>query len=74
MTPATQKVLSALRKTSAEYVDLRSDHSLWHGVYLDNAKPVDMSNRSWAGHLGVLEKMGLYCQANAGFGEVKCSD
>lgn len=54
LSPRTAAVLAALR-AKAEYAE-----GEWLAVYLDNAKPSDMSAHAFAGHLGALEKAGLY--------------
>ena len=55
MTIKSDAVLAALRahaedKTPGE----------WGDVYLDNAKPADMSHRSFRSHLAALSKRGFY--------------
>jgi hypothetical protein len=37
----------------------------WASVYLDNARPVGMSARAFAGHLSALKRAGLYREAPA---------
>jgi hypothetical protein len=55
LTVRTAAVLAALRsKAEGEAVDG------FKLVYLDNAKPEGMSPTAFAGHLGALQKAGLY--------------
>jgi hypothetical protein len=64
----SQAILEALR-TKAE-----SKNNGWLMVYLDNAKPAGMSYHAFAGHLGALEKAGLYRPVDGyAFGEVKAA-
>lgn len=43
----------------------------WFSVYLDNAKPDDMSGSQFAGYLSALQQAGLYKQIDGCFGMVK---
>lgn len=76
LTPKMKLVLESLRRAhESEY------RAGWGSVYLDNAKPKEMSRRSYAGVLSALEKAGLYMPNTGGdaihqgcFGEVKLGD
>lgn len=65
----TKQVLSNLRK-SAE------DHSAdWSEVYLDNAVPVGMSDKSFRSTLAILSKAGFYKVIDGyAWGKVKMKD
>ena len=64
MDPET--ILKALRRHAE---DVRDG---WGMVYLDNARPNDVSPRQFAGYLSVLEQRGLYRTVdNYAWGEVK---
>lgn len=54
----SEKTALVLVKLRAEVEDQHEPN--WGVVYLDNARPAGMSARSFAGHLGALEKAGLY--------------
>lgn len=56
------KTLECLRalQANAESERLAKDGKRWGMVYLDNAKPKDLSGRQWAAYLGQLAKKGLY--------------
>ena len=54
-----QEVLEALRGNhEGGYMWTRE--GTWASVYLDNARPCDMSPRSFAAHLANLQKVGVY--------------
>lgn len=57
LSPRTQAVYDALW-AARDKGD--SGAGTFHLVYLDNAKPADMSATAFAGHLGALEKAGQY--------------
>jgi len=64
------EILANLRK-SVENTETRANGD-WGNVYLDNARPDGVSNRSFAGYLSALEKAGLYeSQGDDFFGIVK---
>jgi hypothetical protein len=64
------EILANLRK-SVESTETRADGE-WGSVYLDNARPDGVSNRSFAGYLSALENAGLYeSQGDDFFGLVK---
>lgn len=64
-------VLEALRKAS-EY-DAPTEG--WRGVYLDNARPTDISPVTFRGCLSILAKKGLYKRIDSfAWGEVKMTD
>jgi hypothetical protein len=68
MTNYSEIVLEALRANTEGNTDG------WLMVYLDNAKPAGMSYHAFAGHLGALEKAGLYRPVDGyAFGEVKAA-
>lgn len=76
MTPKTRQVLDALR-THVEGRSFLSSHPgrEFGQVYLDNAIPTGMSRRAFAGHLSVLERLGLYKpQGDDCFGDVALKD
>lgn len=62
-------VLAALRDHVEGYEDTTEE---WGSVYIDNAKPDDMTGRSFAGVLAALEGKGLYrSQGDDAFGYVR---
>jgi hypothetical protein len=64
-------ILTALRK-KAESFSRDSDNVRWGMVYLDNARPNDMSRHKFAGHLSALTDRDLYAPtSDRCFGEVK---
>jgi hypothetical protein len=72
LSDATLSVLAALRAhaESAEIVSL--DGSRWRSVYLDNARPSDMNDKSFRAHLAVLSRAGFYSPFDGyAFGDVK---
>lgn len=72
MTNNEIKVLAALRANIEAY---EYDDQAWGSVYLDNARPDGMSNRSFAGILSSLCAKGFYrSQDDDCFGYVKMSD
>lgn len=54
LSTASLEILAALRK---EVESVRGDFG---AVYLDNARPADMTAHQFAGHLSALEAAGLY--------------
>jgi hypothetical protein len=67
MTPATMRVLTALRQASES-----DDGNGWRSVYLDNARPAGMSNKSFRSYLAKLSQHGLYRVIDGyAFGSVK---
>jgi len=70
MSPKTAEVLAALRRKQ-EGITIR-DGASWGIVYLDNAKPREMTPRQFAGHLSVLQRAGLYISGEDDcFGDVR---
>ena len=63
----TTKVLTALRQASES-----DDGDGWRSVYLDNAIPEGMSNKSFRSYLAKLSQHGLYRVIDGyAFGSVK---
>ncbi len=69
LTTKETSILAALR---AHVEDFEHTDEQWGSVYIDNAKPADMSPRSFAGVLAALERKGLYrSQGDDAFGYVR---
>lgn len=66
----TDEVLAALR----QHIE-SGDHPGWGMVYLDNARPAGMSERSFRSCLSELSKRGLYKVVDGyAWGEVKLEE
>ena len=66
-----QQILNALR-SNAERQTQYPNGDVWASVYLDNARPDNISASQFAGYLSTLEKAGLYKTVDGSFfGEVK---
>lgn len=67
LSPATAQVLAALRANAEGCTE-----NGWRNVYLDNALPAGMSDKSFRSHLAALSKVGLYRPIDGyAFGDVK---
>lgn len=72
MLSVTAKLLLVTLRACAEQEQERPDGTRWGLVYLDNARPDDMSARAFAGYLSALDKAELYQSLNDDcFGLVK---
>lgn len=72
MLSTTAKLLLVTLRACAEQEQERPDGSRWGLVYLDNARPDEMSARAFAGYLSSLKKAELYYSLNDDcFGYVK---
>ncbi len=71
LSPAATTILANLR-SNYESSSAHADGSEWGSVYLDNAKPNEMSAHVFAGHLSALKESGVYRQtgSNGAFGDV----
>ena len=58
MTPKQAQVLTALRNNWESTSTINDEK--WGSVYLDNARPDGMSNRTFGAVLGSLAKAGVY--------------
>ena len=71
--PKTTQVLEALRMNVEGFTEILYGVE-WRSVYLDNAlarlSADGITPRAFAGHLGVLEKAGLYRPQDNGYGLV----
>jgi len=68
--PQTEKTLKALRDASEDY-----SGDGWRSVYLDNARPSGMSDKTFRSHLATLAKAGLYRVVDGyAFGDVKMEE
>ncbi len=66
----TQKVLDSLRRHSEGQED-----DGWKDIYLDNAHPSDMSDKSFRSRLATLSNLGYYRPTDGyAFGRVKMTD
>jgi hypothetical protein len=67
LTPKSREVLEALcRKAEG------CSRDEWRDVYLDNARPVGMSDKSFRSHLAALAKAGFYKPVDGfAWGEVR---
>lgn len=71
LTEKTTEVLNLLRKNVEGEVRLGNGET-WGTVYLDNARPGDLTGHQFAGRLAALEKAGLYVPVDGEFwGAVK---
>jgi hypothetical protein len=71
MTNTAALILAALL-AEKEATSTDADGSVWGTVYLDNARPRDLSRHEFAGHLSALKGAGVYRQtSDPAFGEVK---
>lgn len=72
LSPKTAEVLAALR---AHTEDRPVAPGTWGMIYLDNARPADMSDKSFRSHLAVLSKAGLYKVVDGwAWGQVKMAE
>lgn len=75
MLSTTAKLLLITLRACAEREEEHADGTRWGLVYLDNARPDDMSARSFAGYLSALKNAELYHSLNDDcFGLVKLSN
>ena len=71
MTPIEEICYEALLKHTEGGQITYVNGSVWETVYIDNARPKDLSPRAWAGYLSRLKDKGLYKKIDGHFGEVK---
>jgi hypothetical protein len=72
MLSTTAKLLLVTLRACAEQEQERPDGTRWGLVYLDNARPDEMSARAFAGYLSALKNADLYHSLNDDcFGYVK---
>jgi hypothetical protein len=64
MLSTTANLLLVNMRACAEQEQTRPDGSRWGLVYLDNARPDDMSARAFAGYLSALKNAELYYSLN----------
>lgn len=71
--PKTAEVLAALRAHIEDRGFIKPGS--WGMIYLDNARPADMSDKSFRSHLGALSKAGLYKVVDGwAWGQVKMAE
>lgn len=71
----TDQVLQSLRDMQEGPITMTTADGTWASVYLDNARPADMSRNSFRSHLAALSKRGLYYpQDGMDFGSVKLEE
>jgi hypothetical protein len=71
LTNQATEILNALR-SYAESTTEKENGEIWASVYLDNARPNNMTANQFAGYLSALQAAGLYKPVDGyAFGEVK---
>jgi len=72
LSPTALKIYEELLANQEGVTSTRQDGSRWASVYLDNARPDNVTPRQFAGYLRALEGAGLYrSQEDNFFGDVR---